>query len=111
MRGRIATNLIALLGSLHVPSHEVDITVSISISVYPNDGDTVGAFLAEADIAMSYVKQHGRNNYYFFASEMYAHNRDRFDLERSGLCPALVKNEFRMFISRKSISDLGKLLV
>ena len=108
--GRIAANLIALLGRpLHVPSHEVHVTVSIGISVYPNDGDTVEALLASADIAMSHVKQHGRNNYHFFTSEMHARNRDRVDLE-SGLRPALVKNEFRMFYQPKVDIGSGKIV-
>ncbi|PUA18000.1 bifunctional diguanylate cyclase/phosphodiesterase [Glaciimonas sp. PCH181] len=108
--GRIAANLIELLGRpLHVPSHEVHVTVSIGISVYPNDGDTAEALLASADIAMSYVKQHGRNNYHFFTSEMHARNRDRVDLE-SGLRPALLKNEFRMFYQPKVDIASGKIV-
>lgn len=108
--GRIAENLIELLGRpLHVPSHEVHVTLSIGISVYPNDGKTAEALLANADTAMSHVKQHGRNNYQFFTPEMHARNRDRVDLE-SGLRPALGKNEFRMYYQPKVDIATGKIV-
>ncbi|MGS0742452.1 putative bifunctional diguanylate cyclase/phosphodiesterase [Glaciimonas sp. GG7] len=108
--GRIAANLIELLGRpLHVPSHEVHVTVSIGISVYPSDGHSAEALLANADTAMTYVKQHGRNNYHFFTPEMHARNRDRVDLE-SGLRPALARNEFRMFYQPKVDIASGKII-
>ncbi|HSW70343.1 MAG TPA: GGDEF domain-containing protein [Gammaproteobacteria bacterium] len=41
------------------------VTASIGISVYPNDGKDVETLLKNADKAMYYVKEHGRNNFRF----------------------------------------------
>ena len=107
---RMAENLIELLGRpLHVPSHEIHVTASIGISLFPHNGNTAESLLATADIAMSHVKQHGRNNYQFFTPEMHARNRDRIDLE-SGLRPALRENEFRMYYQPKVDIRSGKIV-
>jgi diguanylate cyclase (GGDEF)-like protein len=43
--------------------HEVRITASIGISVYPQDGEEIEVLLKHADIAMYHIKVHGRDNY------------------------------------------------
>ena len=56
---------------------KVQITTSIGISIFPEDGDTPSKLLKNADLAMYRAKTDGRNGYHFFTSQM---NRD---LERS----------------------------
>jgi len=43
------------------------VTVSIGISIYPDDGTDVVALLKCADIAMYQAKEQGRNQYYFYS--------------------------------------------
>ncbi len=50
--------------------HELDISCSIGISVYPNDGKDVSTLMVNADLAMYHAKRNGRNNYRFFVPEM-----------------------------------------
>lgn len=50
-----------------IGSHEVDISGSIGISIYPQDGKDVSKLKARADLAMYHAKRNGRNNYHFFA--------------------------------------------
>lgn len=45
--------------------HTLHVTASIGISIYPTDGQDAGTLLRNADKAMYYVKQHGRNNFRF----------------------------------------------
>ncbi|KAF3996806.1 putative bifunctional diguanylate cyclase/phosphodiesterase [Glaciimonas immobilis] len=107
---RLAENLMTLLRPpLYVPLHEVHLTASIGISTYPHDGDTAESLLARADMAMSHVKLHGRNNYQFFTPEMHERNRNRVNLE-SGLRPALRENEFRMYYQPKVDIQSGKIV-
>jgi diguanylate cyclase (GGDEF)-like protein len=46
------------------------VTLSVGISVYPDDGDDVEALLTNADTAMYAAKKGGRNNYKRFTPEM-----------------------------------------
>jgi diguanylate cyclase (GGDEF)-like protein len=48
----------------------VYISASIGISVYPVNGTEVDALLKNADQAMYFAKQSGRNRYHYFTAEM-----------------------------------------
>lgn len=56
----------------HVQHHELHISCSIGISVYPRDGKDVNTLMVNADAAMYHAKKTGRNNYQFFVPEMSA---------------------------------------
>jgi len=49
---------------------EVDISCSIGISIYPDDGKDMSALKANADAAMYHAKRNGGNAYRFFVPEM-----------------------------------------
>lgn len=68
---------------LLVDSHEILTSTSVGISVYPNDGDTQEALIKNADMAMYYAKNRGRNNFEFYSEPMNARAVERFNLERS----------------------------
>ena len=53
-----------------VQHHEINITPSIGIALYPEDGQDFDNLLKSADIAMYRAKQSGRNNYQFFTLKM-----------------------------------------
>jgi diguanylate cyclase (GGDEF)-like protein/PAS domain S-box-containing protein len=57
---------------LLVGEHDVVVTGSIGISVYPRDGDVPGDLLKAADAALTHVKESGRNGFRFFKGEMNA---------------------------------------
>lgn len=49
--------------------HEIQITTSIGIVICPEDGEDVDTLMKNADKAMYYVKDHGRNNYQCYNSK------------------------------------------
>jgi diguanylate cyclase (GGDEF)-like protein len=53
-----------------VERHELEISCSIGISVFPEDGKTLLELLNNADVAMYHAKKAGRNGYLFFAPDM-----------------------------------------
>lgn len=50
--------------------HELTLSCSVGIAMYPQDGKSLQRLYTNADIAMYRVKQSGRNNYAFYAPEM-----------------------------------------
>jgi diguanylate cyclase (GGDEF)-like protein/PAS domain S-box-containing protein len=55
---------------LTIGVHELVVTTSIGIAIYPEDGQDFESLAQHADSAMYRAKQHGRNAYCFFAPEM-----------------------------------------
>jgi diguanylate cyclase (GGDEF)-like protein/PAS domain S-box-containing protein len=56
-----------ILGAFRKPfalnDHKIRITTSVGIAVYPQDGDDSETLMRNADIAMYWVKEQGRDNY------------------------------------------------
>lgn len=50
----------------HISGHEVNIGVSIGISLYPSDGSTTTELVKTADVAMYRAKESGKNCYFFY---------------------------------------------
>lgn len=90
----------ALTPPINVGVQEVHITSSIGISISPRDGKDMNELLRRADVAMYWVKEHGRNGYKFFSVEMDSSGVDRLSLERD-LHLALEKGGFSLFYQPK----------
>lgn len=56
-----------------IDGQEINLTLSIGISVYPDDGDDVDAVMHNADTAMYHAKASGRNDYRLFRPDMGVH--------------------------------------
>jgi len=73
--------------------HDVSITTSIGISVFPEDGNKADVLMKNADTAMYHAKDIGRNTYQFFMDSMNKAALERFSIDRD-LKKALQNNEF-----------------
>jgi diguanylate cyclase (GGDEF)-like protein/PAS domain S-box-containing protein len=60
----------ALAAPVTALGHDLRVTPSIGISVYPDDGTEVLQLMKNADTAMYHAKASGRNNFQFFAPRM-----------------------------------------
>jgi len=80
---RVADKIHAELGKTHaIASHELTITPTIGIALFPENGKTVEAVLQEADSAMYHGKADGRSVTNFFHPRMQTEAQLRLSLER-----------------------------
>ena len=75
-----------------IDAHELVITPSMGIAMYPQDGKDFDTLSRCADAAMYIAKQGGRNHYRFFTTEMQA-DSDRSLLLENALRRALERNQ------------------
>ncbi len=92
-----AQRIIEALGApLSLEGHELHVTTSIGIAIFPENGDSIEELLKNADSAMYRAKENGRNNYQFFDHEMHSRALHRMQLERDLRC-ALEREEFTIY--------------
>ena len=88
-----AEKMLRALSAPHpVGRHELRVTASVGIVVYPDDETDGEMLLKHADFAMYHAKEQGRNNYQFFAPSLNARALERQVLE-SGLSRAIQGGE------------------
>jgi diguanylate cyclase (GGDEF)-like protein len=85
-----------LMLPFNLASHEIYVTTSVGITLYPADGDNTENLLRCADMAMYQAKDFGRNNFQFFTDRMTARAHERPAL-RQDLRRALERNEFLLY--------------
>ncbi|NHZ95828.1 EAL domain-containing protein [Massilia sp. CCM 8734] len=79
----------------HADGHELIVTTSVGISIYPRDGANPSELLKAADVALSHMKDAGRNGFRFFKGEMNAHALRWMALE-THLRRAIERNELSL---------------
>jgi len=99
--GRIARKIIdSLLDPISCNGHELHITTSVGISIYPYDGTDSETLIKHADISMYRAKDIGRNKAVYFTAEMNAGSRKQLALETS-LRQAVAKNQLQLHYQPK----------
>jgi diguanylate cyclase (GGDEF)-like protein/PAS domain S-box-containing protein len=90
----------ALAAPFDLDGHEAFISVSLGISLYPDDGDNAEALLKNADTAMYQAKESGRDHYRFYLPQMNEHAAIRMSMEAQ-LRGALERQEFSVYYQPK----------
>jgi diguanylate cyclase (GGDEF)-like protein/PAS domain S-box-containing protein len=108
--GRVAEGLLAGFTKPYlIDGHELHITASIGISVYPSDGDDMDTIMQNADTAMFHAKSSGRNGYQFFKAEMNTLALHRLEIE-TNLRRALKDGEFSLNYQPQINLETGKII-
>ena len=102
----VASKLIeAVTRPCHIEQHELIITPSIGIAIYPHDGTNMETLSKNADTAMYRAKQEGRNGFRFYSPEMQMQSARNLQLANA-LRHALVQNELELhYQPQVSIQD------
>lgn len=79
-----------------VLNHEIHITPSIGIAIYPNDGSSTIDLLKNAEIAMYNAKASGKNKYIFYSKDLNEKVNQRHQLENS-MRKALEREDFELY--------------
>jgi len=106
---QVATKILkALAKPVQADEHELFITTSIGISIYPHHDDNPEGLLKKADAAMYQAKAQGRNNYQVYDHSMDQDAEKRMTLE-NGMRRAIEREEFRIFYQPKINSVSGEI--
>jgi diguanylate cyclase (GGDEF)-like protein/PAS domain S-box-containing protein len=94
--GITARRMLEVVAGPHsIDQHDLHITASIGVSIYPDDGLDADTLIKNADTAMYQAKENGRQSYQFFKSAMNVRAVERQSIEES-LRRALERQEFTL---------------
>lgn len=92
-----------------VSGHELFVTASMGITLYPFDDRGAQDLLRNADVAMYRAKESGKNNFQFYVAEMTARATERLSLE-TDLRSALDRNELSLHYQPIADGKTGRLV-
>ena len=93
----------------YIDHHDLHITASIGVSVYPDDALDAEALIKNADTAMYQAKENGRRSFQFFKPAMNARAVERQSIEES-LRRALERREFALHYQPKVNLKTGAII-
>jgi len=105
----MAEKIIETMSQPHLVSgHQLNVTFSIGISLYPDDGKDLETVARKADAAMYQAKEKGRNTYQIFTKEMDVRALARQSMEQE-LHQALEQNRFVLHYQPKVNLETGSI--
>jgi diguanylate cyclase (GGDEF)-like protein len=107
---KIAQRVLKILAQpFALDGHEVFITGSIGIAIYPDDGTDADSLLKNADIAMYHAKEQGKNNFQFYNQSMNATAYERLSLENN-LRRAMDREDFVLYYQPRMEIRTGEIV-
>jgi len=96
----------ATMKPIVIMGEECRVTASIGISMYPKDGEDEQTLMKNADMAMYFAKEEGKNNFQFYSERTQTQAFERFSIE-TNLRRALECNEFYLDYQAKLDFETG----
>lgn len=85
---------------VEINAHQIIVSASVGIAIFPRDGDNGDELFRNADTAMYRAKDLGRNGFQFYSAEMNRRMRERLSMEQS-LREALARKELSLWYQPK----------
>ena len=106
----IAEKLLAAVSATrYVAGHDLSVTASVGISVYPDDSSSAVELIKKAETAMHTIKDQGPNDFSFFIDAMNLRAQEQQSLE-SAIRLALLRNEFIVHYQPKLDLNSGQIV-
>ncbi len=93
---------------VQLEGHEVFVSFSIGIALFPQDGASMEVLIKNADMAMYHTKSHGKNGYEFFSDNMKGLFQQQLSMENS-IRRALDGNQFELFYQPQMEVSSGRI--
>ncbi len=107
---QIVTRIIeSLTRGINIGAHEINLTCSAGISLYPGDGGDADSLLKSAAIALYYAKCRGHNCYLFYNEDLSRSSVENFTLEND-LRHATARNELELHYQPKIDLESGRII-
>jgi diguanylate cyclase (GGDEF)-like protein len=98
-----------LRAPLAMEEHRLDLTASIGIALFPNDGWDPETLLRNAEAATNHAKKQGRDTYQFFSESLSQVATRNMHLE-SGLRAAIERGEFTLHYQPQFEAKTGRIV-
>ena len=108
--GKVANKILeAIREPLIIDTHQLYLSISIGVTIYPDDSEDDETLLTNADVAMYRAKEEGKNNFQLYTPALNAKALERLELENS-LRRALEYKEFVVYYQPKVNTSTEKII-
>lgn len=97
----------SMVDPFYIDEHEIFLTTSIGIAIYPEDGNEIDVLMKNVAVATECAKQNGRNNYQFYSKDLNARSEERLKLE-TDLRRAIDKGQLEIYYQPKIERSSGR---
>ncbi|WP_223495547.1 putative bifunctional diguanylate cyclase/phosphodiesterase [Pseudomonas sp. A-RE-26] len=101
--------LMAISATRHVAGHDLSVTASLGISIYPNDSNNAVVLIKQAETAMHTSKERGPDDFSFYTEDMNLRAQHQQNLE-SAIRQALERDEFVLHYQPKLALKSGQIV-
>ena len=97
----------SMIDPFYVDEHEIFLTASIGIALYPLDGGAPDELMKNVAVATDYAKRNGRSNYQFYTRDLNASAAGLLKLE-TDLRKAIERNQLEIYYQPKINGATGR---
>ena len=90
-----------------IEGHELYLTVSVGVSMYPRDGDNAETLIKHSDVAMYHTKEQGKNSYHLYEDNMSVKNNLLLNIENE-IRKGIKEQQFEVFYQPQIILRSGE---
>ncbi len=100
--------LVELKAPFQIDQHAIYLSACAGISLYPHDAEKTDTLIRDADTALSKAKKEGRDQYYFYSTELTSAAKENMQIENA-LRAAISNNQLYLVYQPQYRLDTGEL--